>query len=110
ATILIGLTPPRAMAFARHGNGYLKPMTSSGRSAEAKLSTIRNIRLLALSHVAATFRRQTRDHCKSFSSGASVNRLTCRGEFLMNGKVLVVTGALGALGKVVADTAVTRGA
>ena len=28
----------------------------------------------------------------------------------MNGKVIVITGALGALGRVVADTAVARGA
>src|SRR5262249_15151813 len=50
-------------------------------------------------------------------SGAHCRRAICKpdgrispGDSIMHGKVLVVTGALGALGKVVAETALSRGA
>src|SRR3984885_8885466 len=47
-------------------------------------------------------------HCKSISLGDSV--IPTLGDPTMNGKVIVVTGASGALGKVVAEVALARDA
>jgi NAD(P)-dependent dehydrogenase (short-subunit alcohol dehydrogenase family) len=49
-------------------------------------------------------------HCKSFSNRDSVRFLQAAELLQMNGKVIVITGALGALGRVVVESAIARGA
>ena len=60
--------------------------------------------------VCAIFGRNFSKHCKSISPGGSVDPSPLNWRPIMDGKVVVVTGASGALGKVVAEAALARGA